>query len=213
MSRETEPITAGMPVVEALQVLIGLRQRDQIVVTNQGSARVWPKLSRQALDLHYNPSTMGGAVPLALGLAIAQPERHVLVVSGDGALLMNLGSLVTVVGAGVKNMTVVLLDNRLYEVTGGQQTPAAATGVNFAGFAQAAGFPTAVDFGDLATWKCRAADVLASPGPRMISLRVARTPEEYLRFRTSPIAEQIASLRAALHGGGAAEEAAGFAAR
>src|SRR3954469_590197 len=89
----TEHHPPHMPVVAALQVLIDLRRDDQVVVTNQASARIWPKLSQRALDLHYNPSTMGGAIPLALGLAIAQPDRQVLVVSGDGALLMNLGSL------------------------------------------------------------------------------------------------------------------------
>src|SRR5687768_14065706 len=88
----------GMPVVAALQALIDLRTDDGIVVTNQASARIWPKLERHSLDLHYNPSTMGGAVPLALGLALAQPARQVLAISGDGALLMSLGSLVTVVG-------------------------------------------------------------------------------------------------------------------
>ena len=118
---------ATMPVVPALEVLISLRQDDQIVITNQASARIWPRLNRHPLDLHYNPSTMGGAIPLALGLAMAQPQRHVVVVSGDGALLMSLGSLVTVVGTGITNMTIVVLENRIYEVTGGQATPAAGT--------------------------------------------------------------------------------------
>src|SRR5437763_4095920 len=126
-----------MPVVAALQVLIDLRRDDHIVVTNQASARIWPKLSRRPLDLHYNPSTMGGAIPLALGLAIAQPDRQVLVISGDGALLMNLGSLVTVVGTGVTNFTVVVLNNRLYEVTGGQQTPPAGREMDLPGLARA----------------------------------------------------------------------------
>src|SRR4029453_17123935 len=125
----------GMPVVPALQVLIDFRSRDQIVVTNQASARVLPKLTPHPLDLHYNPSTMGGAIPLALGLALAQPRRHVLVVSGDGALLMSLGALVTVVGAGAANLTIVVLDNGLYEVTGGQKTPAAGTSLDLAALA------------------------------------------------------------------------------
>ena len=97
----SDNISTAMPVVAALQVLIAERKSDHIVVTNQGSARVWPKLNQHALDLHYNPSTMGGAVPLGLGFAIAQPQREVLIVSGDGSLLMSLGSLVTVVGSGL----------------------------------------------------------------------------------------------------------------
>src|SRR4029450_13535584 len=108
----------------ALQVLADLCAADQIVVTNQGSARIWPKLRSRALDFHYNPSTMGGAMPLGLGLALAQPRREVVVVSGDGSLLMSLGSLVTVVRAGATNFSIVLLDNGIYEVTGGQKTPA-----------------------------------------------------------------------------------------
>ncbi|TXT17152.1 MAG: hypothetical protein FD138_4626, partial [Planctomycetota bacterium] len=51
------PDNNAMPVVDALQVLADLCGDDQIVVTNQGSARIWPKLRRRALDFHYNPST------------------------------------------------------------------------------------------------------------------------------------------------------------
>ena len=49
----------------------------QITITNQGSAREWPKLCRHPLDFHYIPSAMGAAISLGLGLALAQPERHV----------------------------------------------------------------------------------------------------------------------------------------
>jgi sulfopyruvate decarboxylase subunit beta len=189
-----------MPVVNALQVLIDLRRNDQIVVTNQASARIWPKLSRNALDFHYNPSTMGGAIPLALGLAMAQPGRHVLVVSGDGALLMNLGSLVTVIGSGVTNLTLVVLENRLYEVTGGQKTPAAGTTADFTGMARAAGFPNVATFDDLTNWQSRAATAISLPGPRFISLMVNRTPSEYLHFPTPPITEQLAGFQRALNG-------------
>jgi thiamine pyrophosphate-dependent acetolactate synthase large subunit-like protein len=189
---------ARMPVVAALEVLIDLRRDDQIVVTNQASARIWPKMSRHALDLHYNPSTMGGAIPLALGLAMAQPHRSVLVVSGDGALLMNLGSLVTVVGAGVTNLTIVVLENRVYEVTGGQYIPGAASTVDFAGLARAAGFPTAESFQHFAQWQRQARQTLAAEGPRFISLAVDQTPNDYLTFSTPPLAEQLQTLQQAL---------------
>jgi thiamine pyrophosphate-dependent acetolactate synthase large subunit-like protein len=187
-----------MDVVAAVQVLINQRKANKIVVTNQGSARIWPKLSQHELDFHYNPSTMGGAIPLALGLALAQPQRDVVVVSGDGALLMSLGSLVTVVGAGVTNLTVVVLNNGLYEVTGGQKTPAADRSVDFAGVARAAGFPTAWEFCDLERWQAEATEVLEAAGPRFISLVVEPTPQELLRFPTPPLAEQIDRLRQAL---------------
>ena len=188
-----------MPVVAALQVLVDLRRSDQIVVTNQASARIWPKLDRHALDLHYNPSTMGGAIPLGLGLAIAQPHRQVLVVSGDGALLMSLGSLVTVVDGGVTNLTVVVLENRLYEVTGGQQIPGAMAAVDFAAMARAAGFPTAESFQHFPEWQRRARQTLTADGPRFISLAVDRTPNDYLTFPTPPLAEQLETFQQALH--------------
>jgi thiamine pyrophosphate-dependent acetolactate synthase large subunit-like protein len=188
----------SMPVVDAVQVLIENRRADQIVVTNQGSARLWPKLRRHPLDLHYNPSTMGGAVPLAVGLALAQPRREVLVVTGDGALLMSLGSLVTAAGSGATNLTVVVLDNGLYEVTGGQQTPAATANVDFAGLAAGAGFRSTNRFAELKVWREQAAAALAAPGPRFISLAVGPMPPELLRSPTPPLAEQLAEFRRAL---------------
>jgi len=187
-----------MPVVDSLQVLADLCDDDQIVVTNQGSARIWPKLRSRSLDLNYNPSTMSGAIPLALGLALAQPHREVLAISGDGSLLMSLGSLVTVVGSGASNLTVVLLDNGLYEVTGGQETPAARAAVDYAGLARAAGFPSTAEFRDLADWRSRATVVLAMPGPRFIRLAVSAAPMQFLTASTPPLSEQLAGLRQAL---------------
>lgn len=190
--------STAMPVVDALRILADLCGDDQIVVTNQGSARIWPKLRRRSLDFHYNPSTMSGAIPLALGLALGQPQREVLAISGDGSLLMSLGSLVTVVGNGVTNLTIVLLDNGLYEVTGGQETPAARSAVDYAGLARAAGYQTTAEFREIADWRARVTDILASPGPRFIRLVVSVTPHEYLTSSTPPLAEQLAGLKAAL---------------
>lgn len=187
-------MTIGMPVVEALQVLAECCTGSQIVVTNQGSARIWPKLRNRALDFHYNPSTMGGAIPLGLGLALAQPRREVVVVTGDGSLLMNLGSLVTVVSAGAANLTIVLLDNGMYEVTGGQRTPATRS-TDYGGMAQAAGFESVWRYDQLTKWQAGAAAALQLPGPRFIELSVQPAPEQYLRFPTPPMAEQLAALR------------------
>src|SRR5262245_51746691 len=187
--------SSAMPVVDALRVLVELCAAEQVVVTNQGSARIWPKLRRRGLDFHYNPSTMGGAIPLGLGLAIALPQREVIVVSGDGSLLMSLGSLVTVAGAGATNLSIVLLDNGVYEVTGGQRTPAKGT-FDYCGLARAAGFPSASNFAQLEHWQSSAAAALREPGPRFLRLAVGPAPQEYLQFPTPPIAEQLAVLHA-----------------
>jgi sulfopyruvate decarboxylase subunit beta len=193
-----DKLARGMPVVAALQVMINLRKADQIVVTNQASARVWPKLSDSPLDFHYNPSTMGGAIPLGLGLALAQPQREVLVVSGDGSLLMSLGALVTVVGTRIANLSIVVLDNGIYEVTGGQKTPATTAAVDLAEIARAAGFPSVAHFRDLSDWQSRAREVLRLPGPRFVCLEVQPTPKEYLLEGTPPVSDQLDRLRRAL---------------
>lgn len=197
MTTVASRFSPGMDVMAALGVLVELRRENQIVVTNQGSARLWPQLSRRPLDLHYNPSTMGGAIPLALGLALGRPDREVLVVTGDGAVLMSLGSLVTVASADANNLTIIVLDNGLYEVTGGQQTSGSGR-VDFAGLARAAGLKSASSFGDLATWQSQAKAALSQPGPRLISLQVAPAPPELLRSATPPLAEQLKTFRNAL---------------
>ncbi len=188
----------AMAVGPALQVLADLRGDDQIVVTSQGSAREWPKLCEHPLDFHYIPSAMSGNIPLGLGLALAQPRRHVLAFTGDGSLLMNLGSLVTIVASAAANLTVVLVDNGVYEVTGGQKTAASNRDVDFAGLARAAGFPTVGHFDRLDTWSNEAADLLQQPGPRFISLVVEAVRENYLLDPPCPIVDQVARLRAAL---------------
>lgn len=83
---------------------------------------------------------MGGAVMIGLGLALAQPARRVLVITGDGEMLMGLGSLATVAAQAPANLAVVVLDNERYGETGMQLTHTA-WGADLAAIAQAAGFP------------------------------------------------------------------------
>lgn len=187
-----------MDVVQALRELAAIRQSDQVVITNQGSAREWPRLSQHPLDFHYIPSAMGGAIPLGLGLALALPDRQVIVISGDGSLLMNLGCLVTVAASGATNLTVVLLDNGVYEVTGGQRTASAVAGTDFAGLARAAGFPNVAQFTRGEDWSRRAAAVLQGAGPRFVWLAVEPVRENYLLDPPCPISEQLSRFRSAL---------------
>jgi thiamine pyrophosphate-dependent acetolactate synthase large subunit-like protein len=189
-------IQRRMPLLPALKVLADWR-RDQIVVTTMGSAREWPKLSRHPLDFHYLPSAMGHAPMIALGLALAQPEREVLAFNGDGCMLMSLGCLVTIVASGAKNLSLVVLDNGIYEVTGGQTTAGAVAATDFAGMARAAGFSTVAHFDDLSRWQAAAAATLASPGPRFVCLAVEPVGADY--FLPPPaMHEQIERFKAAL---------------
>lgn len=188
----------GMPLTPALRVLADLRRQDQVVVTCMGSAREWPKLSEHALDFHYVPSTMSGAVPLGLGLALAQRHREILVISGDGALLMNLGCLVTVMDSGATNLSIVLVDNGVYEVTGGQQTAAARSGVDFAGVARAIGYPNVGCFHSLEDWRRQAGEIFSRPGPRFVGLVVEPVREGYSLEAPYPMKQQIERLGRAL---------------
>jgi phosphonopyruvate decarboxylase len=187
-----------MPVGSALQVLADLRRDDQIVVTSQGSAREWPKLCRHPLDFHHIPSAMSANLPLGLGLALAQPQREVLTFTGDGSLLMNLGSLVTIVASRSANLTIVLIDNGVYEVTGGQKTAATDAPTDFAALAHAAGFPTVGNFNDLPTWQAAATDLLGQPGPRFIALAVHPEREDFIVDPPGAIEEQVVRLKTEL---------------
>ena len=75
----------------------------------------------------YMLGSMGLAFPIALGVALAQPERRVFALEGDGSLLMQLGCLSTIATLKPKNLTMVVMDNGVYQITGAQPTPAAAT--------------------------------------------------------------------------------------
>ena len=74
----------------------------------------------------YMLGSMGLAFPIALGVALAQPKRRVFALEGDGSLLMQLGSLSTIATLAPKNLTMVVMDNGIYQITGSQPTPAAA---------------------------------------------------------------------------------------
>jgi thiamine pyrophosphate-dependent acetolactate synthase large subunit-like protein len=179
---------------QALEVLA--RQRgERIVVTTMTAVGLWPQLSDTPLDFAYLPSSMGQAPALGLGLALAT-GRGVVVVNGDGSMLMNLGSLVTL-AAHPASVYLLILDNGLYEVTGGQVT--AGTGrVDFAGLAKASGIARVYSCADLAAWEKTASEALAGPGPVVIVLRTEGRLGQKTPAAPRPMAEQIARLKTAL---------------
>jgi thiamine pyrophosphate-dependent acetolactate synthase large subunit-like protein len=73
----------------------------------------------------YMLGSMGLAFPIALGVALAQPDRRIIALEGDGSLLMQLGALSTIATLKPKNLTMIVMDNGIYQITGGQPTPAA----------------------------------------------------------------------------------------
>jgi len=130
---------------EAVARLLG--DSGALVVTGLGNAaNDVAALTDQGDHVFAMDGAMGAAVSVGLGLALAQPERRVVVVTGDGELLMNLGTLATVAVQQPANLTVICLDNAAYELTGGQATHTA-HGVDLAGVALAAGWPAALTVG------------------------------------------------------------------
>jgi thiamine pyrophosphate-dependent acetolactate synthase large subunit-like protein len=184
-----------MTHADALQVLAAHRG-DRIVITTMTAISIWPSLSDTPLDFAYIPSAMGQAPTLGLGLALAQPQRGVIVVNGDGCMLMNLGSLVTLANHPA-NVYLLILDNQLYEVTGGQPT-AGAGHTDFAQMARAAGIQRVYTFDTLQAWRAGAAEALTGPGPVVIWLKVEGRLGQKTPKAPRPMAEQVARLQQAL---------------
>jgi thiamine pyrophosphate-dependent acetolactate synthase large subunit-like protein len=182
---------------QALEVLAQHRG-ERIVVATMASIALWPQLSNGPLDFAYMPSAMGQGPALGLGLALAHPHRGVIVLNGDGSMLMNLGSLVTLANHPA-NVYLVVIDNSMYEVTGGQ--PTAGTGhTDFAGLARAAGIHRVYAFEALDRWRAMAGEALAGPGPVLIWLKVEGRMGQKTPPPPRPMAEQITRLKEALAG-------------
>ena len=180
---------------EALEVLAAKRG-DHVVVTTMGSVAIWPQLSDTWRDFHFLPSSMGQGVPLGLGLALAKPGLPVAVLTGDGGLLMNLGCLVTVAQFTVP-LRILLVDNGLYEVTGGQ--PVANVGrTDFAAVARGAGIGRVYTCGTRSEWDVIASETLTGPGPVFVWLKVQGERGKATPSAPRPMADQIERLRSEL---------------
>jgi thiamine pyrophosphate-dependent acetolactate synthase large subunit-like protein len=180
---------------QALEVLARHRG-SRIVITTMTSIGLWPALSDTPLDFAYMPSAMGHGPALGLGLAMAHPERGVIVLNGDGCTLMNPGSLVTL-ASHPADVFVIIMDNQLYEVTGGQPT-AGAGRVDFAALARASGITRTYVFDTTETWNAGAAESLRGPGPVVIWLRIEGRLGQKTPKPPRPMSEQIQRLQQAL---------------
>jgi sulfopyruvate decarboxylase subunit beta len=177
---------------EALEVLADCRGR-HVVITTHGSVDLWVSISDTPLDFSYVPASMGQGPSLGLGLALAQREHGVVVVSGDGSLLMNLGCLVTIANHPA-DLYLIVMDNGVYEVTGGQ--PHAGAGhTDFAGLARSAGIARVHTCWSVEEWRGVAPEALSGPGPVVIWLKVVARPGQRAPTTARPMGEQIARLQ------------------
>ena len=148
---------------------LATRRTDEIVVTTMTATLQWPLVSSHDLDFDFLAFGMGHASDFGLGLALARPERKVIVLKGDGGLLMSLGSLVTLGRHGPPNLLVLLLENRSYEMTGGQPFSSA---VDFAALARGAGVGKVERIEDLSSFELELPRLLSEPGPHFVVLPV-----------------------------------------
>jgi phosphonopyruvate decarboxylase len=132
---------AGLDRRMAVAALLELLP-DALVVTGLGSPTYDVFAAGPRATNFYLWGAMGGAVPMALGLALAQPDRSVLAITGDGEQLMGIGSLATVAACAPANLTIVVLDNGHYGETG-MQPSHASLGTDLAAVARGFGISRA----------------------------------------------------------------------
>ncbi len=159
-----------MHTAELLKVFAAHRG-DAIVVPGRGG-RHWVKLTaREKLDVPLGDPAMGGHAGFALGLALAQPERRVVLFDSEGDILMGLGMLATIAEQAPANFYHFLLDNECYATTGGQPVPNAKS-VAYDVLARGAGYRRAFAFSELAEFSSDLPGILARPGPVFVALKV-----------------------------------------
>jgi thiamine pyrophosphate-dependent acetolactate synthase large subunit-like protein len=100
-------------------------KREEAVIGGIGNSNFDLWMSGQRPQNFYMLGSMGLTIPIAFGVALAQPDRHVVALEGDGSLLMQLGCLSTIAMQAPKNLTLVVWNNGIYQITGGQPTASA----------------------------------------------------------------------------------------
>lgn len=167
---------------ECLKVLARRRQ-GEIVVAVYKAAQEWIHISPS--DLNYTfTGAMGQGSSHALGLALGRPDKRVIVLDGDGSLLMNLGTLVTIGNAAPKNLIHCICENGTYETNGAVPIPGVGR-VGFVDFARAAGYQRTYEFSRLEDWERGVGSILREEGPIFVDLKVEpgeHYPEDFRRL-------------------------------
>ena len=178
-----------------------LRHRVQaLVATGLGSATWDCFAAGDSPEYLYSWGGMGLAVPTALGLALAQPGRRVLAITGDGEMMMGLGSLAVVGDQAPKNFAVLVLDNETFGETGRQRGLSAGR-VDIAAVAKAVGFCDVMTVTEQGATAARTGSARAQPGPVLAVAKIAITEDPWAlpekdgatlahRFRTALGLEQ-----------------------
>jgi thiamine pyrophosphate-dependent acetolactate synthase large subunit-like protein len=157
-----------------------------ITVTTEQAIGAWraavPEAANEIPDHLDIVGAMGAASTIALGIALAQPNRRVIVIDGDGSLLMQLGSLVTIAGAAPANLFHFVFENGVYETSGSQPLPGEGR-FDLTEMARAAGYAESLRFSDEQHFAAQLPHVLQRRGPVFISVRTE--PEDGFLVRSS----------------------------
>jgi sulfopyruvate decarboxylase subunit beta len=174
--------------------------RDQIVVPVYQSAQEWHGIAPDHALTYYSIGAMGQASSCALGLAIARPDKRVVVLDGDGSLLMNLGTLVTIANQKPANLLHFLCQNGEYEANGSHPIPGRDQ-VDFAAMARAAGYRRTDTIDTLEDFEAKIAGLLTEPGPVFVALKLTAGPPPSQDYAFIHGAPTRAAFKAALNKG------------
>ena len=179
--------------------LIARYHRDEIVVPVYQATFEWLAIKPEA-PIFTAVGAMGQASSLALGFALGMPDRRVMVFDGDGSLLMNLGTLVTIANAAPGNLLHFVCENGTYEANGGHPIPGK-NKVSFAGIAQMAGYREVHEFSELDALEAALPGILRATGPVFIDLKVERGeayPQDFVYMHSREARDKFSrTLRAA----------------
>jgi thiamine pyrophosphate-dependent acetolactate synthase large subunit-like protein len=190
-----------MRIAEALEAFRPYRG-DAIVIPGRGG-RFWTELTeRENLDVPLGDPAMGGHAGFGLGLALARPERKVVLFDSEGDILMSLGMLATIAEQAPANFYHFLLDNEVYATTGGQPVPNAKN-VAYEKLALAAGYPRAHAFDQIGDLQRELPAILGRAGPVFVWLKVYPEIENEpigrrRRWQTRTREQVLADLKSAL---------------
>ena len=166
--------------------LVGKLRNEEAVVGGIGNNNFDLWAAGQRPQNFYMLASMGLAGPIALGVAIAQPQRRVFAIEGDGSLLMQLGFLATVARQGQKNFSMILMDNAVYQSTGSQRT-ATAFGADLVAIAQGCGIAQSSWAADEGEFEQLVERSLTEDGPWFIAARIDATKAVGTTERDAPL--------------------------
>ncbi len=186
----------AIPPEDVLRAIAAARG-DSICIPTMTTAPAWREIAPDDLSVAC-VGFMGGASALGLGMALARPDRRIVVLDGDGSLLMQLGSLATIAGAGVANLTHLVFKNGVYHTSGSQEIPGGLQ-VDFVALAKGAGYRRAYAVRELEDFKKRLPSMLTDPGPLLVELHTGLAEKTPMTARGGqPFDRQAETLRTKL---------------